>query len=233
MHARSRGLLGYFLAGAMLLASGGAPAVAQNSVDLALVLAVDTSGSVDAVRFDLQKRGYVAAFRHAHVLQAIRSGAHQAIAVTMLQWTGPALHVQVVDWTRVGSEESAAAFAAGIERAPRRLFGGGTSISGAIDYASTLFASNPFHGRRHVIDVSGDGSNNRGRSAALARDEAVSAGIAINGLPILALESDLDRYYYDNVIGGPGAFVIPAKDYETFADAVLKKLITEIAANTH
>jgi hypothetical protein len=232
MHAHSWRSLPYFLAGAILLASGLAGAVAQNNVDLALVLAVDTSGSVDAVRFDLQKRGYVAAFRHARVLQAIRSGANGAIAVTMLQWTGPALHVQVVDWTRIGSEESTAAFTAAIERAPRRLFGGGTSISGAIDYGSTLFASSPFQAPRRVIDVSGDGSNNRGRPAALARDEAVAAGIAINGLPILALEPDLDRYYYDNVIGGPGAFVIPAQDYETFADAVLKKLITEIAANT-
>ena len=231
MHARSWRSLAYSLTGAMLLVSGVASAIAQNSVDLALVLAVDASGSVDAVRFDLQKRGYVAAFRHARVLQAIRSGAHQAIAVTMLQWTGPSLHVQVVDWTRIGSEESTAAFAAAIERAPRRLFGGGTSISGAVDYGSTLFASSLFHASRRVIDVSGDGSNNRGRPAALARDEAVAAGIAINGLPILALEPDLDRYYYNNVIGGPGAFVVPAQDYETFADAVLKKLITEIAAN--
>jgi hypothetical protein len=212
--------------------SGVAPVLAQNNIDLQLVLAVDTSGSVDAVRFDLQKRGYVAAFRHAQVLQAIRSGANQAIAVTMLQWTGPALQVQVVGWTRVGSEESAAALADAIERAPRRLFGGGTSISGAIDYGSTLFASSPFHAARRVIDVSGDGSNNRGRPAALARDDALATGIVINGLPILALEPELDRYYYDNVIGGPGAFVIPAQDYETFADAVLKKLITEIASNT-
>ena len=216
----------------MLLALGAAPALAQNSVDLELVLAVDTSGSVDAVRFDLQKRGYVAAFRHAQVLQAIRSGPNQAIAVTMMQWTGPALHVQVAGWTRIGSEESAAAFAAAIEAAPRALFGGGTSISGAIDYGSSLFAANPFHAGRRVIDVSGDGSNNRGRPAAVARDEAVAAGIAINGLPILALEPDLDRYYHDNVISGPGAFVIPAQDYETFAEAVLKKLITEIAFNT-
>src|SRR3974377_1387260 len=110
MHARSWRLPGYFRAGAMLLALGAAPALAQNSVDLELVLAVDTSGSVDAVRFDLQKRGYLAAFRHAQVLQAIRSGPNQAIAVTMMQWTGPALHVQVAGWTRIGREECAAAF---------------------------------------------------------------------------------------------------------------------------
>jgi len=216
---------------ALLLAfAADVPAVAQTAVDLQLVLAVDASGSVDRVRFELQKRGYVAAFRHARVLQAVRSGPNQAIAATMVQWTGPALQVQVVGWTRVGDEETAAAFAAAIEGAPRQLFGGGTSISGAIDFAATLFPKSPFRGSRRVIDVSGDGSNNRGRPVTLARDEAVTAGIGINGLPILALEPDLDRYYYDSVIGGPGAFVVAARDYETFADAILKKLITEIAS---
>jgi len=216
------------LACALLTAGGAAPA--QSDVDLQLVLAIDASGSVDAVRFELQKRGYVAAFRHARVLQAIRSGANRAIAATMVQWTGPALQVQVVGWSKIGEEQGAAAFAAAIEDAPRRLFGGGTSISGAIDHGSTLFATSPFHASRRVIDVSGDGSNNRGRPVNLARDDAVAAGIGINGLPILALEPDLDRYYYDNVIGGPGAFVVAAQSYETFAEAILKKLITEIAA---
>jgi hypothetical protein len=207
------------------------PAAAQTAVDLQLVLAVDASGSVDQVRFDLQKRGYVAAFRHPRVLQAIRSGASQAIAVTMTQWTGPMLQVQVVGWTLVGDADTAGAFASAIEAAPRQLFGGGTSISGAIDHAAGLFPKSPFRGARRVIDISGDGSNNRGRPVTFARDEAVAAGIGINGLPILALEPDLDRYYYDSVIGGPGAFVVAAQNYETFADAILKKLITEIAAN--
>jgi len=210
--------------------AGTAGAKAQPAVDLQLVLAVDASGSVDQVRFDLQKQGYVAAFRHARVLQAISSGPNQAIAVTMVQWTGPVLQVQVVGWMPVGDEKTATAFANAIERAPRQLFGGGTSISGAIDHAATLFSLSPFRASRHVIDVSGDGSNNRGRPVTLARDAAIAAGIGINGLPILALEPDLDRYYYDNVIGGPGAFVVAARNYETFADAILKKLIMEIAA---
>jgi hypothetical protein len=214
----------------MVLAIAGG-AAAQTAVDLQLVLAVDASGSVDQVRFELQKRGYVAAFRHARVLQAIRSGPNRAIGVTMVQWTGPVLQVQVVGWTLVADEETAAAFADAIERAPRQLFGGGTSISGAIDYATTLFPNSPFRANRRVIDVSGDGSNNRGRPVTLARDEAVASGIGINGLPILALEPDLDHYYYDSVIGGPGAFVVAAQNYETFADAILKKLIIEIAAN--
>ena len=174
----------------------------------------------------------MAAFRHARVLQAIRSGGHQAIAVTMVQWTGPALQVQVVEWQAIGDEGSAENFAAAIERAPRQLFGGGTSISGAIDYAMTLFPRIPYRGGRRVIDISGDGSNNRGRPVTLARDEAVAAGVVINGLPILALEPNLDRYYQDYVIGGPGAFVIAARTYETFAEAILKKLVTEIARNT-
>src|SRR5262245_1903559 len=225
-------LRGAFCLLPLLVLVGIASAHGQDrSVDLQLVLAVDASGSVDQFRFDLQKRGYVSAFRHARVLQAIRSGPNRAIAVTMVQWTGPALQVQPVGWSLVGDEETAAAFAAAIERAPRQLFGGGTSISGAIDYAATLFPMSPFVAPRRVIDVSGDGSNNRGRPVTLARDAAVAAGIGINGLPILALEPDLDRYYYDNVIGGAGAFVVPAQNYETFADAILKKLIAEIAAH--
>ena len=208
----------------------GASAMAQTQVDLQLVLAVDVSGSVSQSRFELQRDGYVAAFRDTRVLDTIRSGPHQAIAVTMVQWTGPALQVHVVPWMRVGDPASAEAFASAVARAPRQLFGGGTSISGAIDYAVTLMPESPYQGARRVIDISGDGANNRGRLVDLARDDAVAANIGINGLPILALEPDLDDYYERNVIGGPGAFVIAAKDYEAFADAIRKKLITEIAA---
>jgi Protein of unknown function (DUF1194) len=204
---------------------------AQSSVDLQLVLAVDTSGSVNQYRFDLQKQGYATAFRNPRVLNAIRSGIAGAIAVTVFQWTGPDLQTQVIDWTIVHDAASIEAFAAAIEDTPRQLFSGGTSISGAIDYGTALIAKSAarFPGARRVIDVSGDGSNNRGRPAALARDDAIRAGITINGLPILALEPNLDRYYWDNVIGGPGAFMVTAQTFETFGEAVLKKLITEIA----
>jgi hypothetical protein len=130
---------------------------------------------------------------------------------------------------RIKDQKTADAFADAIEKAPRQLFSGGTSISGAIDYGVGLLGDTPYRGHRRTIDVSGDGSNNRGRPVRLARDEAVAAGIVINGLPILALEPFLDRYYYDNVIGGPGSFVIAATNYETFADAVRRKLIIEIA----
>jgi uncharacterized protein DUF1194 len=205
------------------------PKPAQTDVALALVLAVDASGSVSNGRFELQKQGYAAAFRSRQVLNSIRSLATQSIAVTMMQWTGPQLHVQVVDWTLVKDVDSAGALAGAIEGSQRQLFGGGTSLSGAIDYSRVLLAASPYLGARRVIDISGDGANNRGRPASSARDEAVHDGIGINGLPILSAEPNLDRYYYENVIGGPGAFMIPAENYDTFADAILKKLITEIA----
>lgn len=223
--------------GALVLALAAAqPAGAQSEaehaqVDLQLVLAVDVSGSVSDGRFELQKQGYAAAFRNPRVVNAIRSGMTQAIAVTMTQWTGPDLQVHIVPWTLIKDEATAHGFAAAIESAPRQLFSGGTSISGAIDHAVRLMPTSPHSGLRKVIDVSGDGANNRGRPAFLARDAAVAAGITINGLPILALEPDLDRHYWNQVVGGPGAFMVGAESYETFGEAVLKKLITEIASN--
>ena len=204
-------------------------AIAATPVAVQLVLAVDVSGSVSQDRFELQRQGYAAAFRDAQVLQAIQSTSTGSIAVAMVQWTGPSLHVVAVDWTLISDRASAESVAAATEAAPRTLFGGGTSISGAIDYARDMLAHAPFPAERRVIDVSGDGSNNRGRPAEDARDEAVQAGVAINGLPILTIEPELDEYYRRNVIGGPGAFVIAVRRYEDFAAAVRKKLITEIA----
>jgi hypothetical protein len=218
------------LAAALLLAFAWvAHAAAQAQVDLNLVLAVDVSGSVNAARYELQRQGYAAAFRDPLVVQAIAAGTHQAIAVAMVQWTGPTLHVVVVDWTLVRDRASADSLAATFAAMPRQLFGGGTSLSGAIDFAMQLLPRSPYRGERRVIDVSGDGANNRGRPAAMARDEAVQAGVVINGLPILGLEPDLDGYYRDNVIGGPGAFVIAAQGYDTFAEAIRDKLVNEIA----
>jgi hypothetical protein len=213
----------------MLLAPVAQPR-AQTAVDLQLVLAVDTSGSVNQTRFELQRRGYAQAFRHPRVLDAIRSGSTGSIAATMVQWTGPALQIHAVPWTLLKDRTTTYAFADAIDETPRQLFSGGTSISGAIDYSMLLFPGSGFKGFKRVIDISGDGSNNRGRDVSAARDDAVRAGIVINGLPILALEPYLDRYYYQHVIGGPGSFVIPAETYETFADAVLRKLILEIAS---
>jgi hypothetical protein len=216
---------------AAVLVAPGSPALAQIEVDLELVLAVDVSGSVSQDRFVLQQQGYVAAFRDPRLLQVIRSGAAQAIAVTVTQWTGPEMQLQVVPWTLIKDEDTILAFADAIEKAPRQLFSGGTSISGAIDHAMTLFAESPFKSTRRVIDVSGDGANNRGRPAADARDAAVRAGVSINGLPILVLEPYLDQYYWTNVVGGPNAFVIAVDSYAAFAAAVLKKLIIEVSAS--
>jgi hypothetical protein len=213
----------------------GAPAPAQSqalpATDILLVLAVDASGSVNQTRFELQRRGYADAFRSQQVLNAIRGGSTGSIAVTMVQWTGPAMQVQAVAWTLIKDADSAQAFADAIEAAPRQLFGGGTSLSGAIDHAMLLLASAPYRGLKRVIDVSGDGSNNRGRDVRAARDEAVQAGVIINGLPIVSLEYDLDKYYFNNVIGGAGSFIVPADSYDNFAQAVLRKLVLEIASN--
>lgn len=214
----------------LAIAGASAPVQAQTAVDVELVLAVDASGSVSQERFVLQQRGYVAAFRDPRLLQAIRSASARSIAVTMTQWTGPAMQIQVVPWMRIADEASMQAFADAVEKAQRQLFGGGTSISGAIDHAMNLFSTSEYKGARRVIDVSGDGANNRGRAAANARDEAVGAGVVINGLPILMVEPFLDQYYWNNVVGGPNAFVIAVESDEAFAEAVLKKLIIEVSS---
>lgn len=213
----------------LLAAATIAPVRADVDVDLLLVMAVDASGSVNQQRFQLQKDGYAAAFRDKDVLDAIRNNRRGAIAITMSQWTGPTLQQQSVPWMRISDEESIEQVAVAIDRSRRILFGGGTSISGAIDHAMGLLRQAPYAAPRRVIDVSGDGSNNRGRPAALARDDAIAAEVTINGLPILSIESDLDTYYQDNVIGGPDAFMVVAEDYETFAAAVRRKLIKEIS----
>ncbi len=216
---------------ALLALAALAQAQPQTTTDILLVLAVDASGSVNQPRFELQRRGYADAFRNTQVLNAIRGGSTGSIAVTMVQWTGYAMQVQAVPWTLIKDASSASAFADAVEAAPRQLFGGGTSISGAIDHAMLLLPNAPYRGLKRVIDISGDGSNNRGRDVREARDEAVRAGVIINGLPIVSLEYGLDKYYFDNVIGGPGAFIVPADSYENFAQAVVRKLILEIAMN--
>ena len=213
----------------LALAALAAPAARAEPVDVELVLAVDCSGSIDNDEFALQIRGYAQALTHPSVLRAIQSGSVGAIAVTYVQWSGPFIQNQVVGWTVIKDEKSAAAFATALTSAPRRIFGGGTSLSGAIYYSISLFPASGFEAARRTIDVSGDGVNNSGRRPTEARDEAVRAGITINGLPILTDFPTLDRYYEENVIGGPGAFVMPAKDFASFAQAILDKLIREVA----
>jgi hypothetical protein len=214
-----------------LLLAAMATARAAPPVDLALVLAVDASRSVDVEEFDLQRSGYVAAFRDPRIARAVSSGAIGAIAVVMFQWSGARLQQVVVPWTILASGEDCLAFALAIEKSERHIFGGGTSVSGAIDFGVLTLGRVPAEPIRRVIDISGDGSNNNGRLPVYARDEAVAQGVVINGLTILNDEPMLDIYYRQHVIGGPGAFVVATSDYETFSQAILDKLVREIASD--
>ncbi len=214
---------------ALSLIIPGLAAQAQEKVDLELVLMADASGSIDDDEFLLQRLGVAQAFRNPRVASAVGSGPLGKIAVMYVEWTGPFLQTRIADWTVLSSPASAQAFAARLESAPRELFSGGTAVGHAILYGAKTLAENAFAGTRRVIDISGDGPNNRGIPASLARDQAVAAGITINGLPILSNWPGLDIYFLDNVIGGPGAFSIPARGFRDFNSAILTKLIREIA----
>jgi hypothetical protein len=205
---------------------------AQEKVDLELVLMVDASGSIDDDEFLLQRLGYARAFRNPRVISAIGSGPLRKIAVMYVEWTGPFLQVPIVNWTVLSNKASVEAFATRLEQSPRELFSGGTAVGNAILFGTHAIRSNAYLGTRRVIDISGDGPTNRGVPASLGRDQAVAQGITINGLPILTNFSGLDIFFLDNVIGGPGAFSIPARGFKDFNAAILTKLIREIAS-TH
>jgi hypothetical protein len=206
-----------------------APARGEIAVDVALVLAVDVSLSIDAEEFALQRAGYAAAFRNQRVIDAIAGGSTGAMAVTYLQWSGAREQQQVIGWRRISDRGSAARFADEMAAAGRVVTSGSTSLSGAIDTAGGLLLQSGYTAERRIIDISGDGSNNSGRLPNFARDEAVAGGITINGLAILKNEPFLDIYYAANVVGGRGAFVMTARDFDDFAAAVLAKLIREVA----
>lgn len=221
------------LRGAILAAWLGATVFVSSAraleVDVELVLAADASGSVDAGEHALQRQGYAQALRDPRVLNAIRGGGEQAIAVTYVEWTGRGLYATIVPWTVIKDAESAEHVAKQLLLMPRMLYGGGTAVGEAVFYATTLFDNNGFESNRLVIDVSGDGRTSQGRPSALARDFAIAKGITVNGLPILTDEPNLDVFYEQNVIGGPGAFMMPAAGFSDFANAVLSKLIREVA----
>jgi hypothetical protein len=200
----------------------------SRDVDLALILAIDVSGSVNAERWELQRRGYETAFKSPEVLQSITSGPHKAIAVTMVEWSGQNHQRQVVDWTVIDDQLSAETFGSLMAEAPR-VYSDWTSISAALDFVVPLFRKSGVTAGRNIIDVSGDGVNNQGRPVDDARADAVAKGIVINGLPILSDYDALDGYYEAHVIGGAGAFIEVVKDYSTFSKAVLSKLVREIA----
>ena len=225
--------IGLILAGVLITLR---PATALTPVDLELVLGVDISGSVDVVEARLQREGYVAALTNRAVIKAIRSGLLRRIAVTYFEWSDEFTRSVVVGWTLLHDTRSARRFAAAIAGAPAER-GRYTSIGGAIDFAVPMFGANNFEGTRRGIDLSGDGPNNVGRLVTEARDAAVAVGITVNGLPIVNDRPnrfgrpmpDLDLYYRKCVIGGPGAFLVMADNFDSFAVAVRRKLILEIA----
>jgi hypothetical protein len=220
--------------------SGVAPARAAEPVDLLLVLAADVSRSVDSQKFQLQRDGYAAALINPRVLDAIRAGRHGRIGVLFLEWSGLGNQKVVIDWTMIDGTKAAQAFGDRLLESPRS-FADRTSISGGIEAAVAQFAAAPFSAERRTIDVSGDGTNNAGRDVGQARDEALGLGITINGLVILSETplpwnpehtnppGGLAKYYRDNVTGGPGSFVLEAKDFNSFGQAIVKKMIAEIA----
>ena len=213
---------------------------AATEVDLALVLAVDVSLSMDLEEQRVQREGYVAAFRSEAVQSAIRQGLTGRIAVTYVEWAGIGSQYVVVPWAVIGTAAQADGFADQLTRArPRRAIW--TSISAALDFSVGLLRGLKVEATRRVIDVSGDGPNNQGRAVTQARDDAVAAGIVINGLPLMISAPtgpydipDLDLYYRDCVIGGPGAFMVPVREVSEFATAIRTKIVREVAdASAH
>ncbi len=226
-----------------LLASAGAAALATprrsraaEPVDVVLVLAVDVSRSIDPDEARLQREGYRSAVSDAKVVEAIRGGMTGAIALAYVEWAGAEYQRTVLPWTRIASQQDATAWADRLAEAPRASLSW-TSISGALKYSHQVMNEAPFEGTRRVIDVSGDGVNNSGTSVEEARDRVVADGIVINGLPIINDRPTfgrmppvpLDEYFQANVIGGSGAFMIVAENFESFGNAVKRKLIREIA----
>ena len=224
-----------------ILLLGTATGARAEAVDLQLILTSDVSRSIDSEEFKLERAGYAAALESPQVLSAIRSGPIGAIAVSFVEWAGVSEQKTVVDWAVIRDGEGAAVVAAQIRAAPRSFIGH-TSISAALDFAVTRFGAGGLESPRRVIDVAGDGTNNSGRPIGEARDDAVAQGIVVNGLAIINLNPNLGfiahtqpagglpSYYRENVIGGPGSFVLQIDDFNSFADAMVQKLVSEISS---
>lgn len=209
---------------------------ADTEVDVQLVLAVDVSRSMSPRELEIQRRGYAEALVSEEVISAIQSGLLGRVAITYIEWAGTFSQRIVVDWSLVSNRAEAQVFAdkltAHFEDSLRR-----TSISGGLEFSANLFQQNGYISNRRIIDVSGDGPNNQGRPVVIARDEVLERGIVINGLPLMTDEGvggflsidDLDEYYRNCVVGGPGSFVIPVLSWEQFPTAVRQKLVLELA----
>jgi hypothetical protein len=215
----------------------------EGRVDLLLVLAADVSRSVNETKFKLQREGYAAAMVDARVLKAIAEGEHRRIGIIFIEWASEFEQKVIVDWTIVANERDAKDLSGRILAAPRPYWGR-TSIGAAIDYSMSLLERSPFLSERRVIDVSGDGTNNSGADVTVARDAAIKRGVTINGLVILSdtplitnpshthPPGGLTAYYENNVIGGPGAFVLEAENFQSFGRLLVNKLVREIAELT-
>lgn len=212
----------------VVLLVGGASARAQVPVDLELVLAVDSSASVDDREFELQVRGMAQAFRDRSVIKAIGGGHYRAIAVTVVEWASADFQIVDIPWMVIDGPRAADHMAELLETMPRTIRTGATSISGALRFAAGLFRNNGFDGVRQVIDLSCDGRNNQGADVSLAREVVIGQGITINGLTILNEHPTLNFYFEQKIIGGNGAFVEIARDYQSYADAFLRKLVKEV-----
>lgn len=223
-------LMGLFAAAGPMIAQAGG-----GEVDVELVLAVDTSRSMDYEEVRIQREGYVAALKHREFIDAVKTGLIGKIAISYFEWAGDVVPDSVIDWQVIENEQDAIDFANKLEARPinsqRR-----TSISAAIVQGATMLVANSYSGTRQVIDVSGDGPNNAGNPVVPARDKAVEAGLIVNGLAIMlrpsGAQGGLDKYYADCVIGGPGSFVLPVHKIEDFAVAVRRKLVMEISSLT-
>ena len=213
----------------LILGLGVAPAQESEPVALELVLALDSSSSVSAEEFDLQRQGIAQAFRDPAVRTAIADLGAPGLAVAVLQWSGGRMQRTAVAWMRIADEAGIEAFAAAVA-ASERLLTGGTSLGGAVRRSLAEIEANRFEGRRKVIDVSGDGFT--GLSPRRERDRAVARGVTVNGLAILNEKPELGLYYAAHLIGGPGAFVLTAGTYEDFAEALRDKLLQEISGFT-
>jgi hypothetical protein len=217
------------------------PQLSENlpSVDVELVLAVDVSYSMDMDELAIQREGYAQAIISKEFLQALKTGPNGKISVTYFEWAASSDQKIIIPWRVIDGPETADAVANEIMKTPIRR-ASRTSISGAINFAMPLFDENPHRGLRRVIDISGDGPNNNGSPVTVARDAALEKGITINGLPIMVKEpsystmdiDNLDFYYEDCVIGGPGSFVVTIKDREKFKEAIRTKLLLEVAGRT-
>ena len=213
---------------------------AAEEVDLLLVLASDVSRSVDTRKFQLQREGYAAALSNPRVIDAIRSGPHGKIAICFVEWSGATSLKLVIDWTVVSDAASARKIGDQMIELPRS-FADRTSISAGLEFSMVQLERSPYRAVRRTIDVAGDGTNNSGRDINSVRDEVLAKGVTINGLVILSETplpwnpehtnppGGLEGYFRNNVIGGPGAFVMVAENHGSFGQAIAKKMIAEIA----